>query len=58
MDITHVPRHVTCEVCCGKDDEYYMKAFEDGVFVHNPECLDEWTKLEERRNKNESNLVE
>jgi hypothetical protein len=58
MDITHVPRHVTCEVCCGKDDEYYMKEFADRVFVHDPECIDEWNKLNKKGTQYGTNLVE
>jgi len=44
MDITHVPRHVTCEVCLQKDSEEFMIEI-SGCFVHNPECMDEWAKM-------------
>jgi hypothetical protein len=58
MDITHRPRYVTCEVCCGKDSEEYMLEF-DTCFVHNPECLEEWDKSCKKESQNgSSNMVE
>jgi len=58
MDITHRPRHVTCEVCCQKDSEEFMREFEGRVFVHDPECIDEYVKLLQKENSNGTNMVE
>ena len=53
MSRRRLPNHATCEVCEQIHTKEFMREFEGGVFVDDPECLDEYEKLIKREDKNE-----
>ena len=42
-DATHTPRHVKCFVCKQSDSEEFMEEVSGNIFVHDPECLEDYS---------------